>query len=260
MVARPRSSSTLLIMACSLLAGCSSGPQFALSPPTATVVPGLRSSRGNSELVSSGSRTRGPGRLGKQYLALSVTGDRSPDQDVRQTFGTPLGYEAELNIPVNSLTDFRLWGRYVHHSNDYMFDEIQVVRSIVEGGSVAAGLRHRLSSSPKGSPFVSAMLGYTNGDWRFANPENISESIVRDQLDNFSWQASVGGEAQLGPTLSILLGVGAGNTLNDGLDDVSLGVFGSAPLWLSANFFIAPRAEYDLDEHLRYGIDVGFGF
>jgi hypothetical protein len=228
------------------------------APPTPTPVPQLSSPKFSGELIASRFHTKGPGRLGKHFFTISVTGDRGAAEEVRQSVGTIMGYEGALNIPVNSLTDFRLIGRLIDHSKESVL-ESDVHNFEAKGGTVKAGFRHRLSSSENGSPFVGAEIGYSGGKHRFDNLDDGSNLFTTED-DFFTWAVELGGEATLTPYMSILLGVSVGNDFEESIEDVEPRLSVSSAIWLSPNFFVAPRVRLDLDEHVRYGIDVGFEF
>jgi hypothetical protein len=233
------------------------------APPPPTPVPQLSSPNFSGELIASRFHTKGPGRLGKHFFTLSLTGDRSGNDTYNKRFGTPVGFEGEINIPVNSLTDFRLKGRYENHKHgttETFETTVLQVDSIIEGGSVAAGFRHRLTSTPHGSPFVGAMIGYVDRESQSYDRNNPSDKLVYSDFDHFTWEVSLGGEAIVSPTTSVLLGVEVGNHRQQESNDVGVQFFVTSPWWLSPTLFTIPRISTDFDDNWRFGIDMGITF
>jgi len=169
---------------------------------------------------------------------------------------------ANVNVPIDQLTDFQMQGEILDASGETTFagtpTRISANREII-----GVGIQRRSGDNSVVNPYFGGSLAYQ----RLRGQMEPSSEYGDFQMSSFLWNLDLGCEVSASEKMSIRLGLrtgkGFGFSNNQGLPIIpewQTGIRLSSAVWLTDNFFIDGGATLDFNDDVSLGAGGGFGF
>jgi hypothetical protein len=187
-------------------------------------------------------------------------------------YKNPTAVRANVNVPIDQLTDFTLQGVFLSSTNTFVHEGLSG-RAYADVDVLSVGLQRRFSDNPVVNPYVGGRLEHVDATFGARVP-GATPGQMDVGIEGISWGLDFGCEVSASEQMSMRLGLRIGAVIDlelsesspPGMEDmltdlVTTGGFLSSTVWLTDNFFIDFGGQFTFGaDGVTLGGGAGYSF